>query len=332
MNIYDIAKLAGVSIATVSRVVNDSPKVSEKTKQKVREVMEEQNYIPNVFARGLGLNSMKTIGVVCPKVSDEYMARAVSYLESQLRAHGYDCILYCSGYEHDHKVNTIRLVLQKRIDALVLVGSNYAGESEDSDLTYLYEAAQSVPIFLINGYIRNPGIYCFLANEYQIVYDTVTDMIHKGKSQILFLRDSNSYSALEKLRGYEDALLDAGLSIDKKLKVFSPNVIFKTRDILRKKELSHIDAVIGTDDGLAVGAIKYLREKGIAIPDDVWVIGFNDSELAMCCEPELTSIDNKVKQLCKEAVDSMMQLLQGEPIKHKTKVDCELVKRGSTDF
>ena len=66
MNIYDIARLAGVSIATVSRVVNDSPKVSEKTKAKVRAVMEEQNYTPNVFARGLGLNSMRTVGIVCP--------------------------------------------------------------------------------------------------------------------------------------------------------------------------------------------------------------------------------------------------------------------------
>lgn len=81
MNIYDIAKLAGVSIATVSRVVNDSPKVSEKTKAKVRAVMEEQNYTPNVFARGLGLNSMKTVGIVCPDVSDNYMANCVSYLE-----------------------------------------------------------------------------------------------------------------------------------------------------------------------------------------------------------------------------------------------------------
>ena len=103
MNIYDIAKLAGVSIATVSRVVNDSPKVSEKTKAKVRAVMEENNYTPNVFARGLGLNSMKTVGIVCPDVSDTYMAGCVAYLEKRLRSYGYDCILYCSGYEHEDK-------------------------------------------------------------------------------------------------------------------------------------------------------------------------------------------------------------------------------------
>lgn len=78
MNIYDIAELAGVSIATVSRVVNDSPRVSEKTKQRVRAIMEENGYTPNVFARGLGLDSMKTIGIICPDVSDSYMASVVS--------------------------------------------------------------------------------------------------------------------------------------------------------------------------------------------------------------------------------------------------------------
>ena len=99
MNIYDIAKLAGVSIATVSRVVNDSPKVSAKTSEKVRRIMEENNYTPNVFARGLGLNSIKTVGIVCPDVADTYMAKAVSYLEKNLRGYGYDCVLYCSSYE-----------------------------------------------------------------------------------------------------------------------------------------------------------------------------------------------------------------------------------------
>ena len=82
MNIYDIAELAGVSIATVSRVVNGSPRVSEKTKRKVLSIMEEYNYTPNVFARGLGLNSMQTIGIVCPDVSDVYVASAVAFLDT----------------------------------------------------------------------------------------------------------------------------------------------------------------------------------------------------------------------------------------------------------
>ena len=146
MNIYDIAKIAGVSIATVSRVVNDSPHVSEKTKRRVRAVMEENNYTPNVFARGLGLDSMQTIGIVCPDVSDMYMARAVAFLEHRLRGYGYDCILYCSGHQQAKKEAAIELIMKKRIDALVTVGSTYAGYGPgDDSVQYLLEAAEKIP-------------------------------------------------------------------------------------------------------------------------------------------------------------------------------------------
>ena len=107
MNIYDIAKLANVSIATVSRVVNNSPKVSPKTKEKVLTVMKENEYTPNAFARGLGLGSMKTVGIICPNIDDIYMAKAVSYLERNLHAHGYDCILGCSGFKQEEKENYV---------------------------------------------------------------------------------------------------------------------------------------------------------------------------------------------------------------------------------
>ena len=119
MNIYDIAKLANVSIATVSRVVNNSPKVSPKTKEKVLAVMKENEYTPNAFARGLGLGSMKTVGIICPNIDDIYMAKAVSYLERNLHAHGYDCILGCSGFKQEEKEDYVRLLLSKKIDTLI---------------------------------------------------------------------------------------------------------------------------------------------------------------------------------------------------------------------
>ena len=93
MNIYDIAELSGVSIATVSRVVNGSEKVSEKTRKKVLEIIEQNGYTPNVFAQGLGLHTMHTIGILVPDIADPYMSSAVSYLENQLQSYGYDCIL-----------------------------------------------------------------------------------------------------------------------------------------------------------------------------------------------------------------------------------------------
>ena len=99
MNIYDISQKAGVSIATVSRVLNGSEKVSEKTRKKVLAVMEENSYTPNAFARSLGLNSMHTVGILCSDSSDVYQAQAIYYLERELRKNSYASMLCCTGYE-----------------------------------------------------------------------------------------------------------------------------------------------------------------------------------------------------------------------------------------
>ena len=231
VNIYDIAKLADVSIATVSRVVNDSSKVNDKTKEKVLRVMEENHYTPNVFARGLGLNSMKTVGLVCPDVSDNYMAKAVAYLEKNLRGYGYDCILYCSGYDEEDKRQAVELILQKRIDALVLIGSNYAG-GRDEETSYINEVAGQIPVFMINGYIEGENIYCTLADDYQAVYDATEELIFAGKRRILFLSNSESFSAMQKRKGYEDAHKNHGLPVLEELRLYTENSIHGTRDRL----------------------------------------------------------------------------------------------------
>ena len=159
VNIYDVAKLSGVSIATVSRVVNGSTKVSEKTRRKVLDVMEQCGYTPNVFARGLGLDSMKTIGILCPDISDAFIAQAVAFLEERLHQYEYDCILGCSGYDLEAKEAHTKMLLSKRIDALILVSSTYAGrEGHPEDVEYIKEAAKQTPVFLINGFIEGKNI------------------------------------------------------------------------------------------------------------------------------------------------------------------------------
>lgn len=333
MNIYDIAELAGVSIATVSRVVNDSPMVSEKTKQRVRKVMEENNYTPNVFARGLGLNSMKTIGFVCPDVADAYMARAVAYLEHDLREYGYDCILYCSGHAYEDRQIAVSTILQKRIDALVIIGSSYADDDEDSErVDYIREAAKQVPVFLINGYIRGDNIYCALCNDYEVTYSAVTEMIRSGRKRILYLSDSHTFSANQKLKGYESALRDAGIPVDESLKIYTPNQIIQTRDLLLKTPGLDIDGVFATEDGLAVGALKYAKARKLSVPEDVCIIGYNNSEISVSCDPELSTIDSRGERLCKIIIDSMMLLLKKREISHKVYAKGYLVRRSTTDF
>ena len=125
-----------VSIATVSRVLNGNPNVSERTRKKVLAVMDELGYTPNVFARGLGLDTMQTIGIMCSDSSDPYLAEAIYYLERELRSHDYDSILCCTGYDLDVKQKYFNLLRSKRVDAIILTGSKFV-EMRSKDNNYI---------------------------------------------------------------------------------------------------------------------------------------------------------------------------------------------------
>lgn len=335
VNIYDIAKLADVSIATVSRVVNNSPKVSARTKEKVLAIMKENEYTPNAFARGLGLGTMKTVGIICPDISDIYMAKAVSYLESNLHDHGYDCILGCSGFKQKEKESYVKLLLSKKIDTLILVGSTYAGSGKDeADTDYIREAAEQASVFMINAKVAGDNIYCTYADDFQATYEVTKAYLRRGKEKILFMYDSESFSARQKLLGYEAALQDAGYPVLGNLKFKTKNDIEYTKNMLLEyNKVLDFDSVLATDDGIAVGAVKYAKIKGLSIPEELSITGYNNSILALCSDPELTSVDSKLGVMCRKTVERMIELLENEAqIEKNVCVPCEIVRRCTTDY
>ncbi len=335
INIYDIAKLSGVSIATVSRVVNGSPRVSEKTKEKVLAVMKAHDYTPNVFARGLGLGSMKTVGIICPDISDSYMARAVYFLEDSLHSYGYGCILGCSGYEQEQRESYVNWLLTKKIDTLVMVGSIYAGSGRDQhDTDYVRQAAEKTPVFMINGQVTGENIYCAFADDFHAMLTVTRALIRRGRKRTLFLHHIDSFSGRQKMQGYEAALVEAGYPILGELKFQTRNDIEYTRNMLVEYSRTlDFDSVIATADAMAVGAVKYAKIKGIAVPEDLSVVGYNNSLIAVSCEPEMTSVDSKVDVLCRLTVENMIGLLErDEKPKAETLVPCDVVKRCTTDF
>ncbi len=333
MNIYDVSKHAHVSIATVSRVINGNPNVSDKTRQRVIAVMEELGYTPNVFARSLGLNTMKTIGIMCSDSSDPWLAEAISYLEKELRSNGYDSILCCSGYLPETKKKYLELLCSKRVDAIILTGSHYI-EAKAKDNAYLLEAAKDIPIMLVNGHLDGEQIYSTVCDDQAAVYDAVTKLIQAGRSSILYLYSGNSYSNLLKLSGYRKALEDAGQPIRDELLVLCPKDIDSAMEQLKllSSKGIHFDAVFAAEDILAVSAVKYGDQAGLRIPEDFNIIGYNNSILSRCTTPEITSVDNKVEAICTTTVHTLMKVLNNGNVPAKTTITTELVKRGTTNF
>lgn len=330
MNIYDVSKKAGVSIATVSRVLNGNQNVSDKTKEKVLAVMEELGYTPNVFARGLGLNTMHTIGILCSDSSDMFLANAVYYIEQTLRKNGYESFLCCTGYELENKKNYLRLLLSKRVDAVILVGSQYL-EPNKADNDYIIEAANEVPVMMINGYLNHPNIYCTLCDDYQAVYDAVGRLASHGKKRFLFLYRSDSSSSRNKIRGFKEGIEAAGLTLTEDSILLCANDILRTKELLSSLwEAGHTyDAILTAEDGLAVAAVKFAGAAGLSIPEDLEIVGYNNSLLGICTEPELSTLDNHVETLSITTVNTLMRVLQAADVPNKTTISNDFVVRGT---
>lgn len=334
MNIYDISEKAGVSIATVSRVINGSTRVSPKTRDHILAVMAEQGYVPNAFARGLGLKSMKTIGLLCPNASDPYLAQSISYLERAFRQHSYDCLLSCTGKAYADREKGVALLFSKHVDGMVLLGSSFVEDSEAGN-AYLRNAAKRLPLVLLNASFPCDNVFCVLCDDYRATLEATQYLLDKGRKDILYLYHNSNYSGQKKLAGYKAGLQSRGMPVREELirffnedKMNVPDV----RDFLVSiaQEGVQFDAVITSEDVLSVGAAKYARVVHRHVPDSLAIIGYNNSSYCLCCEPELTSVDNKLQTLCNQCVTTMMAVLSGQEAPQKTVFNAELVLRGST--
>ncbi|MCQ2505700.1 MAG: LacI family transcriptional regulator [Lachnospiraceae bacterium] len=334
VTIYDISEKAGVSIATVSRVLNGNSNVKQKTRKKVLDIIEELGYTPNAFARGLGLDSMNTIGILCADSSDTYIAKAIFYIERALRENGYNTILCCTGYKLENKKKALSLLLSKRVDSIIMVGSHFVEESEE-DNAHIREAAMRTPVMFLNADLDYKNVFCTLCDDYKASFEATQSLIDKGHKNVLFFYNSNSYGAKKKLSGYQAAYLQNELPVNKDLIYFyhgNNEDIQSMAECLKKLEKSGVDfdGIFASDDNLGIGAIRYAKTSGKRIPEDIAIIGYNNSMLTECSTPRLSSVDNHLETLCSQLVKTLMGILSGNEMPQKIIFSGELVNRETT--
>lgn len=333
MNIYDVAKLANTSTATVSRAINGKLGVSHKTREKILKIVDESGFVLNSFAQGLNHDSIKTVGVLCYDISDVYCAHCISILERLLRENGYNMILCTTGNEVTSKKKYFDILLSKRVDAIFLVSSKY---SINIDNEYIARAADEIPVALLNSYINVDNIYCIVCDDRLAIEEAVSFLASHGHSRIAYLHGELIFSGKRQLQGYRDGLSANGLELDQRLIVqnaFNSASLLADGVMMTKQLLdAGIDftAVLVSDDPYAVGAMKALHAYGKKIPGDVEVIGYDNSSICDYTTPALSSIDSKVDIISDLTVRYFLQKLNGGIVPKTTTLTANIVHRGST--
>ena len=323
MNIYQIAEEAGVSIATVSRVLNNSGTVSIATKERVMRIIEKHQYRPNVFARGLMVDSMKTVGVICADVSDVYIAKLLSLLQAQLNQKNYDTLLFCVGSHQETTLKHLRYLQSKHLDAIFLVGSSF---SDTVDRNQLEEITKSVPIIMINGQVDVPGVYSVLCDDTESIRKLTLLLLGQNITCPILMYDRLTPSAKRKVDGFRKAISSENIHLcERQIICCHQDSLDAGYEAMMNQLKSHQtpDAVIATSDTMAIGALRALREQNINIP----VVGFDNTLLCQCVSPPLPSIDPNAEQICSMAVSILDELTKGAHPKPLQICPAELVLR-----
>ncbi|MEG0689604.1 MAG: substrate-binding domain-containing protein, partial [Hungatella sp.] len=178
------------------------------------------------------------------------------------------------------------------------------------------------------------NIYSTVCDDRAAIRSAAQKLITSGHRDIVYLYSSNSYSGQNKLQGYKDAFMQASVPFREELIHQCPKDLLVAKDLLLHLRESglHFDAVMTSDDSLAVGAVKFAHTAGIHIPEELSIIGYNNSTLSYCTDPEITSIDTKVEALCTTTINTLMGVFGGGNVPSKTTIAADLIQRQTTNF
>lgn len=286
VTIYDVAREANVSMATVSRVVNGNQNVKPATRKKVLKVIEELGYRPNAVARGLASKKTTTVGVIIPDISNSMYAELARGIEDIATMYRYNIILSNSDQNQNKELQLLETMLGKQVDGIVFMSDVISTE-------LLYEMERSpTPIVLAGSIDETNAVASVNIDYYGAAYEAVKKLVDNGHKKIAFVSGplSSKINRDYKLKAYTEALLDAGIDYDEKLVVECNNSYDEGMEAVSTLQPYEPTAYFVSNDEMSIGVIHALEESGKKVPEDVEIISYENSKLARMARPMLTSI------------------------------------------
>ena len=335
MTIYDIARIAGVSASTVSRVVNGKPGINEETRSRIEALLKEYNYTPNEAARGLVMQSSRIIGILIEDIRVFHHTEAAYVIEQELTGRGYTCITLSTGPKVERKMEYIRILEQRRVEGVILMGSMF-GVKEVQECMEKY--LPHIPVALVNGCMDLPQSYSVLADEERGVEDCVRLLVSKGRRNLAFIQDADTPSNRSKLRGFLRAAEEQGcqghiVETDAGDENGSPDyTIERGRRAVSwiMENYPDTDGIVFSVDLLAIGGLTELKTRKIEVPRQMAVIGVDNTLYGRISSPKLTTLDNKLVDVSRTAAEMLLRALDKKEGPHKLMLFTEIVERETT--
>ena len=308
MNIKQIAKAAGVSVATVSRVMNHPETVAPATREKIERVMKEAEYTPNWFAQGLNFNRTKTIGVVIPQILHTSYMEIVGGIEEVARMKDY--ITFMCGVEKDPQVEReyISQLITRRVDGIILMFSAL----EEAYIDQI--SAAKIPVVMIGENEKNVNAYSVKADCRAGAAEMIAHLIEVGHRSIGFLCGGDpANETREMMIGYRNVLKASGIPIRESLIQNAENSI-EGGYIGAKKLIAgqRPDVIFATSDEMAYGAMDALKDSGFRIPEEIAVAGFGNNRMSNIVEPKLTTVELPLRKMGIYGARVLFDLIGGE--------------------
>lgn len=329
-SIKDIAKLSGVSVATVSRVINDNGRFSEETRQKVLAVIKETNYQMNFSAKSLRMNKSFSVGILVPDISNYFFSSVVQQMEAILFEQGYSTIICNTGRNLDKELAYLNMLESKMVDGLIVI-------SGADEFGFNYSNAENgIPYVCIDRQPKDKKDTIFISsNHYQGAFEATEALIHAGaKSPVIFMHSRQSSSAKERLKGFQDALKKNNIQMDPELSIFTidlqkPDYQKNIATFVQKAK--KIDGIFAINDHIAIELLNFLPTIGKKIPDDIKLIGFDDTPQCNYTVPKLSSVKQNIPEIAQITVDNLISIIKNpEQQKQITEiVPVELSLRGT---
>lgn len=304
ITINEIAKMANVSRTTVSRVLNNSGYVSDKTRKRVLKVIEETEYVPNEHAKSMRTKKTKVIGVITPTIKTETSGKIVTGIDNELSKYGYQILLANTSLDKDREIEYLNLLKARQVDGIILIATNVS-----SSLVKRIDTLQ-VPVVVIGQEIES--VSNVLYNDYQASREAVQHLIKQGHQRISFIgvdEEDRTVGYLRK-KGYLDEMKSNNLNIEEgwvQKGIFNIKSGYKAMENTFKHSNNRPTAVFAVTDRLAIGAIDYLKAHDFKLPSDMSIISIGAADISEYVEPKLTTIDFQSEKAGQESAKQLLK-------------------------